>query len=598
MEADSLTPTVIWCICLINCATEKEISFYGPNRYEEFRQWLVEHPSALFVGHNILSYDVPNLNRLCETDIIVSHVVDTLVLSYLYHPNMPRPLGLKGFAGPHSLEAWGFRFKFPKGDFHDFEKFSEEMLLYCIQDCRLTLRVFRALTERMRQRGFSERSCWVEHRIRTLIDEQQRTGFAFDAEGAKKLRDVLRGSEQELTIAIQRLFQRRLKEQGIYQYRLRRDGQPYSSYFKHLEKYPEVKLNAQKTEYTVYDWEEFNIGSPKQRVQRLLEFGWQPTKFTKPSATHPKGQPQADEDSIVRFAEECGEAGVGAIADWLVCNGRANMLDTWLNNYNEDTKAIHGRVFSCGAGTRRMTHNTPNTANIVSNDQKYGKECRSLWRARPGRVLVGVDAKAAQMRIFAHYLDNPKATELYVNGDPHVYNAEQIGQGVDKPAAKKAYYSFILGAGSLRLGLDAGRDEAFGSHIKKTLKKVTPGLVPLMRSMEEEWEENDGWLECLDGGWVRCPSKHMCLCYKIQPGEACVMKLAKTIFNDVKIERGLDCLYVGDIHDEWQFDCDPRGAEEVGKEASDAIRKAGEALNLRVPMGGSYNLGDSWAETH
>jgi DNA polymerase-1 len=603
IEADSLAPTVIWCCVLINCATEECVVL---RTAQAAKEWFEEHKGCYFIGHFALSYDIPVLRRLWECSIDDENVIDTVVLSYLYHPNMPRPKGLSGAAGPHSLQAWGLRFNFPKGDFHDFSCFSEEMLSYCIQDCKLTLRVFRALTQRMRERGFSELSCWIEHRIRPVIDQQQRNGFHFDVTGANKLVKELREKEQAFTETIQKLFPKRLTEVRTYKFRVKSDGQPYSSYYRHLEEYPKLEFNAQKTEYTVYDWEEFNIGSPKQRVSRLLEFGWTPTKFTKPSASFPNGQPQADEDSIVTFSELCGEPGVAAIASWLVCNGRANMLETWLNSYNPETGCIHGRVFSCGAGTRRMTHNSPNTANIPAANEgvKYGKEVRQLWAARPKRVLVGVDMKSAQMRIFAHYLQNEEATKLYVTGDPHVYNAEQIGNGFGKPAAKKAYYSFILGAGALKLGADAKSLGAFGDvdaetagkAIKKTLKKITPGLAELLKTLEKEWKANNGWLTTLDGGLVRCPSSHMCLCYKIQPGEAVIGKLGSIRVWDTC--QDLDYLKVGDIHDEWQFDCLPEHAEELGKRACAAITWAAKELGLSVPFEGDYKVGATWAETH
>ena len=63
-------------------------------------------------------------------------------------------------------------------------------------------------------------------------------------------------------------------------------------------------------------------------------------------------------------------------------------------------------------------------------------------------------------------------------------------------------------------------------------------------------------------------------------------------------ERGLDAKKVADIHDEGQLDCAKRDAQEVGKLCVQAIRDAGEELNFRVPLDGSYAIGQSWANTH
>ncbi len=60
----------------------------------------------------------------------------------------------------------------------------------------------------------------------------------------------------------------------------------------------------------------------------------------------------------------------------------------------------------------------------------------------------------------------------------------------------------------------------------------------------------------------------------------------------------LSSLLVGSIHDEWQYDVLPEDAEEHGKLAVEAIIRAGEELNLNIPMGGGSKQGRTWSETH
>ena len=425
IEADDLAATRIWCIVCQNVGTD-EVVIFRPSDLSRFRDFVLAHPDCYWVGHNALSFDVPTLNRLLGTSIPFDRVVDTLVLSYLYHPRMP---------GGHSLEAWGERLKEQKGDFHDFSQFTEEMLEYCIQDVKVCATLFRRLTARMRGRGFSERSCKLEHEIRVVVDEQQTNGFYFDAENGGKLLDHLRGAADGLAGPIRELFPRELQHAGTYKYRLKKDGDPVSSYLRHLERYPRVDLKGDV--YDVYDWSDFNIGSPKQRVDKLLSLGWKPQKFTK------KGFPQVDEESLLDFHSKSGLPEIKAIADWLVLTGRANMVQTWLNALGSDSR-IHGRVLTCGAGTRRMTHNSPNTANIPKASVKvpYGHECRSLWTVPgPDRSLVGYDAKGLEMRMFAHYLNNPEAAALYVSGDPHQVNADLLG--IDRDPVKNVFYAFL-----------------------------------------------------------------------------------------------------------------------------------------------------------
>ena len=56
--------------------------------------------------------------------------------------------------------------------------------------------------------------------------------------------------------------------------------------------------------------------------------------------------------------------------------------------------------------------------------------------------------------------------------------------------------------------------------------------------------------------------------------------------------------FMANIHDEWQIECDPSVADDVGRAACNAIRKAGEELALKCPLKGEYKIGNNWAETH
>ena len=131
-ETDDLQATKIWCIVLQNVETKEIRKLYGEGVYDAFKSFANENPQRIYIGHNLLGFDIPVLNRLCGTSIPPSRCVDTLVLGQLYHPSI---------AGGHSLEAWGQRFKYPKIEFNDWSQFSEEMLTYCVRDVELTTKL-------------------------------------------------------------------------------------------------------------------------------------------------------------------------------------------------------------------------------------------------------------------------------------------------------------------------------------------------------------------------------------------------------------------------------------------------------------------------
>jgi DNA polymerase I len=592
VEADSLYPSRLWMMCASRMDRDEVNSFIGHDQIRRFFDEL-KGQEVYFVGHNSISYDGPHTQRLAGGTATTANTVDTLVLSYLYDPAL---------AGGHSLEAWGERLKDPKGEFNDWSGYSPEMDLYCQQDVRLGKKVARALWQRMRRMGFSELCCEIEHEIREVLDEQQRNGWYFDIPGAQSLVSQLRAEQSDLETPIRELFPRRLTTVGTYQRRVRKDGGEFASFLRHSSEYPELRFSPDGSTYETLDWSEFNIGSPKQRVERLLELGWEPENFT------PKGFPKVDEESLLAFSESSGRPEATAIAEWLVLQGRSSMIETWLNNVDYDDHCMHGRVLTCAATTRRMIHSQPNTANIpkAKKKVKYGIECRRLWRARPNRREVGYDASGLEMRMFAEYLNNDEATLLFITGDPHLLNTRNLGLADEMRdlTVKNGFYCYLYGGGDEKLGvtlrpeLRGGAAKTYGAEARAILEKGTPGLARLVNHIQDEFRGTGGLLRTIDGGFVRCHSKSAALNYRLQSGGAILMKKAAIIARREILRRGLDGFYVGNIHDEGQLDCSPEDSEEIGKVCVKAIEQAGESLNCKVPFTGAYKVGMTWADTH
>lgn len=586
IEANSLTPTIIWVIVCRNIATDEVKEFFNAEDFAAFHK-----EDYIYVTHNGLTYDIPAIQKLWKVSIRLSAVVDTMVLSYLYWPNIP---------DGHSLGSWGERLRVYKSDFHDFSKLTEEMVTYCVQDTKVTKELFLRLTERMTKKGWSEQSAYIEHRFRVIINQQENNGFQFDVERAKALYQELRDKEAELGEIILRKFEPKRKSAGRHLYKLKKDGTPHVHCLKHFQEF-EIDWITKGVEYEKFTYEPFNIASPPQRVERLLSLGWVPVKFTKKTANGGGGNPKVDEDSLLEFYEESGIEEVALIAEWLVYNGRANMVNTWLNAVQDDG-CIHGSVFSCGAQSRRCTHSSPNTANIPSVEAKYGVECRSLWTAREGRVLVGTDAKSLEALLFAHTLGGQQEHIDYMMGDTHQMNKEAVDNGLGietkRSQNKTGFYAYIFGAYPPKIGGVFGLDAKAGEKIIQILENAVPGLGDAMAAAQAEWRKNGGLLKCLDGGYVRCPSERSALNYKIQPAGSVFMKQAAILFDNSVNKESLDVLKVGDIHDEWQNDTHVDHAHRVGELSVQAMEESGKLLNLLVPMSGEYKIGRNWAETH
>ena len=105
----------------------------------------------ILVGHNIIGFDIPIIQKLYPWFNPRGTIVDTLLLSRLYHPNLldidkqhawkHMPLQLYG---RHSLESYGYRLNEYKGNFSkttDWKNWSKEMQDYCEQDVVVTTKL-------------------------------------------------------------------------------------------------------------------------------------------------------------------------------------------------------------------------------------------------------------------------------------------------------------------------------------------------------------------------------------------------------------------------------------------------------------------------
>ena len=100
----------------------------------------------VIIGHNIIGFDIPVIKKLYPYFNPTGVIIDTLLLSRLYHPNLldidkkSNYIPSKLF-GRHSLEAYGHRLGEYKGEFGmttDWKEWSQEMEDYCTQDVTVT----------------------------------------------------------------------------------------------------------------------------------------------------------------------------------------------------------------------------------------------------------------------------------------------------------------------------------------------------------------------------------------------------------------------------------------------------------------------------
>lgn len=154
LETNGLLNDVTCIHCLVIYDSEVDQTYiYNDQGSEEpiVRGVQLLESAEIICGHNVISYDIPVINKIYPWFQCTALVVDTLLLSRLYHPDMlaldkkrnqsHMPLQLYG---RHSLESYGYRLNEYKGEFGktaDWKEWSQEMQDYCVQDVNVTTKL-------------------------------------------------------------------------------------------------------------------------------------------------------------------------------------------------------------------------------------------------------------------------------------------------------------------------------------------------------------------------------------------------------------------------------------------------------------------------
>jgi len=576
IETDGLDASKIFCISALDVDTQEQKNF-DINNISNGIAYLMQ--AEKLIGHNIIGFDIPVIKNLYRVDLSDKKIIDTLVLSRLFNP----------VRASHSLESWGYKLGFPKIDFNNYEKYSQEMMDYCAQDVKLNCKVYEELKHE--SKGFTSESVNLERDTYKIITTQRDHGFLLDIELANSL---LNKFEKEIKLTeqeVHKTFKPRIDKRVIYPQHtkdgvLRKMGLDTKGKQTRLtaDEY-DIFNKGQSTTVVRESEEPFKLGSRQQIGEYLQQFGWKPKEFT------PTGQPKVDE-KILNKVKDIPEAAL--IAKYLMLQKRIAQVSSWLT-FIKDSR-VHGFVITNGTITGRMSHRDPNMAQVPSLSSPYGKECRSCWTVPKDYKLVGIDASGLELRMLAHYLNDKEFTNDIINGDIHTANQKRAGLK-SRNQAKTFIYAFLYGAGDAKIGSVIGGNKAEGKRVKQSFLANFASLKSFRNRITREAEQN-GFIKGLDGRKIFIRSSHAALNSLLQGAGAIVMKRALVILDELIRKNNLNATCVANVHDEWQVEVLEEEAEQLGQLGVDAIRSAGVYYNLNCPLDGEYKIGGNWSETH
>ena len=611
--------------------------------------------ATLLVGHNIIDYDLFVLLKLFGWKPPAGCTLhDTVVMSRVLNY---RRFGDQG----HGLEAWGQHLKFPKGDFHDWSQYSEEMKVYCLQDVRVNVVVYRELkaefVEAIQKNPLIKLYMQCEHAVSRWCSIASAHGWPFDTEKALKLQKTLEAELEKITAELEHKLGFKAvavdKNKGVVDVKSPKwvkDGRyhTHTAAWFGVDPFAGLEERPIAGPYCRVEIEPLKLSSNTDVKLFLTRNGWEPTEYN--STWDPEvgrkvqTSPKITEDSL-EFLGGDGKL----YMEYLTAVSRAGILKGFLEN-TDDKGMVHGYCKTIGTPSMRATHKV--IVNIPSADARYGREMRELFGSMPGWTLVGCDSASNQARGLAHFLGDATFTDTLINGDIHTYNAQLLdkvlaGMGVSwndfiiktdkaqvkeeawrehgskaaylatmcegalkalaavkRAAAKRILYAFLFGAsgGKMWFYIFGTQNKEKGNKLKAGFTKAVPGFEKLIKKLDNLFgaskKYGEGWIPSLAGNRVYVDSFHKLLVYLLQSTEKITCSAACLLTMQRLEEAGIPFVPAVFMHDELDFLVPDEHALEAGKIGRQAFKDGPAMFGVEIMDGGEAKLGRNWYDVH
>ncbi len=410
---------------------------------------------------------------------------------------------------------------------------------------------------------------WVqlEHQVAQILTEQELHGWYFDEQEARSLESTLRRELEQTTRLLREQFPFVAGALFTPKRNNRTQGYVEGAQLQRLK-----ELNP----------------TSRDHIAWILQthYGWIPSSMTS------TGKPVIDETVL----KEIGSDIALSFLKLLELTKALGMISEGVNAWQKlcTRSRIHHHC-STATSTFRCAHRKPNLAQVPS-DERF----RKLFKATPGKVLVGADLSGIELRMLSHYLaryDQGRYAEILLTGDIHQTNADAIG--VTRRQVKTISYAFLYGAGNLKLGytydkqLSEASAKKKGAEIREAYIAAIPGLKELLEAVHKASER--GFLHGLDHRRILVDSRHKSLNYLIQGSSAILAKKWMVLANE-NLPRSAHQLAF--IHDELQFEAEEKDKEDLMFLLELTATQAGEYYKLRCPIAAESQSGKSWADVH
>ena len=603
IETNGLDPDKIWCLVAqdIDKGTIYKFSDYDDTLLGSNEAIGLLKKAEVIIGHNIINFDNRMVKRIWGLDLNnTKKNYDTFVMSQVLRYKRKHK---------HGLAGWGEHLGNSKWSFDEWDKYSKEMLKYCVQDVKVNADIFQALMKEYQtlyaRNPLIKEGLKVEHDTAIFNANVRDRGWKFNNIAARSTLHKMHTRMNE----IEKIIEPELGYRKIYIDKLpktpkfTKNGHYTATSARLIGEFlhrpvanTDTHVMAPGTEFQRSRQEKVTMGSMDLVKEWLKSIGWKPDDWVvkKIGFEWVRQSPKLTTTSLKKL----GEKGL-LIDEYYTLRSRQAVIQGWIDA--SVGNRIHGNMWTIGTPTFRARHEV--IVNLPAVSAAWGKELRELFIADEGSVVVGADSSGNQLRGLCHYVANDAFTNEVIYGDQQQRNADALG--CDRPTAKSYLYAYLFGAGDGKLGqvLTGKSNASLGRSSREKFAASIKGLGELREKLSAIWKkthysQGEGWFPAIDGRPVFCPAEHQTLNYLLQSMEGISCKAAISYAMEKIKEEGLRAEPRLFYHDEQAWTSHPDDADRVGEILKESFAEAPKMFGITCMDGGDYVKGTSYADVH
>ncbi len=277
------------------------------------------------------------------------------------------------------------------------------------------------------------------------------------------------------------------------------------------------------------------------------------------------------------------------------------------------TGRIHARFHQTVTATGRLSSSGPNLQNVPVKGEE-GRRIREAFVAREGCRLLSADYSQVELRILAHFCEDPGLTQVFREGrDVHAETASRIF-GVPVPEvdgrmrreAKTVNFGILYGMSAFGLARQLGIGREASQRMIDAYFRQFPRVREYLASLVDD-ARSRGYAETLLGRRRPIPElssrnraqrefgERMAVNTPIQGTAADLIKRAMISLHRELKERDLDACLILQVHDELVLEV---GAGQTAAVRAVVVGEMERAADLRVPLVVEAGEGPNWYEAH